>query len=137
MPHPNRRLLIAALFLAGLFTIAFSVRGAEQARRLRAGAVEPIEPWMNVRYIAHAYHVPPEIIYQALGLSPHPPDRRPLWRIARAQGRATNALVAEVEAAISRARSSPPPPHGEPPEPPLPPPVETPPAPPGDRQSEP
>lgn len=137
MPHQNRTLLIAALCLVGLFTIGLSVRGAEQARRLRAGSAEPIEPWMNVPYIAHAYHVPPEVIHQALGLPPNQPDRRPLWQIAKARGRATDLLVADIEAAISRSRSSPPPPIGAPPTPPPPAPIRTPPAPPGGPQSEP
>ncbi len=148
MPHRNRRLLIAALCLASLFTIGFSVRGAEHARRLRARSAEPIEPWMNVRYIAHAYHVPPAVIHQALGLPPDRPDRRPLWQIAKSQGRASDMLVADIEAAISRARSAPLPPIETPPAPPPPPPIEdpppplppppitTPPAPPEDRQSD-
>lgn len=147
MHHPNRTLLIAALCLASLFTIGFSVRGAEHMRRLRAGSAEPIEPWMNVRFIAHAYRVPPAAIHQALGLPADRPDRRPLWQIARSQGRATAVLVADIEAAISQARSAPLPPIEGPPAPPPPPiedpptplppsPIATPPAPTEDPQSE-
>jgi hypothetical protein len=119
MARPNRTLLLAlALVLVSILTVHFAARGVRHARELRGRAGEPIQPWMNVGFIAHAYHVPPEVIHQALGLPHDRPDRRPLWRIARAQGRSTDELIAELNAALAEARAPQPPPVGTPPAPP-------------------
>lgn len=111
----NRALIIAALVLVGLLTVAFAVRGAQHARRLRARGDEPIQPWMNVPFIARAYRVRPDIIQQALGLPSGRPDRRPLRQIAQEQGRSIDTLIADITTAIRRARSPRSPPNGTPP----------------------
>ncbi len=100
-----RAFLLVALVVVGLLTVSFAIRGMRHTRRLRAGSDEPIQAWMNVRHIAHAYRIRPEVVHQALGLPVDQPDRRPLWRIAQAQGRPTNILIAEVTAAIALERS--------------------------------
>lgn len=111
MVHWNRRaLLTLALVLVSLVTINFAVRGARHARHLRAGGDEPIQAWMNIRYIAHAYHVSPDVIHDALGLPSDQPDRRPLGRIAAAQNRPLTSVVADIMAAIDRVRAAPQPP---------------------------
>jgi hypothetical protein len=73
---------------------------------------------MNIPYIAHAYHVPPDVVHQALGLPPGHPDRRPLWQIAREQGRSPNELIKNVTTAINQARPPRPPTPGPAPTPP-------------------
>ena len=116
-----RALLLVALVVVGLLTVSFAVRGVQHTRRLRAGSDEPIQAWMNARHIAHVYRVRPEVIWQALGLPDDQPDRRPLWRIAQAQGRSTGDLIDSVTAAINRERSAGPRGPGPPPTPPTPP----------------
>jgi hypothetical protein len=111
----NRRLvLIIALVLASAGTFSFAIRAVQYARHLHARTDEPIQPWMNVPYIAHAYHVRPEVIHQALGLPQGQRDRRPIRRIAETQGRSVDALIADLMAAIQRDRESRPPGRGEP-----------------------
>ena len=109
MTRRQRQLLVAAFVLVGFLTVSSAVRGLNHARRLRADSNEPIQPWMNIGYIAHSYHVPPQIIHEALGLPLRPRDRRPLWRIAQAQGRSTDVLIEEITAAIQEARAPTPP----------------------------
>lgn len=97
-------LLGSALVAAFLLTGLFAVRAVQHARDLRRHTDEPIRPWMNVPYIAHAYHVPPHILFQALGLPPAPPDSRPISGIARQQGRTIEDLTTTLMEAILHAR---------------------------------
>lgn len=106
----NRRtILIVAIALVGLFTINFAVRTVQHARRFHARADEPIQSWMNIPYIAHSYHVPPQVIADALGIPPGTRDPRPLREIAATQGRSVDELVSDIMAAINRFRPPPPP----------------------------
>ena len=59
---------------------------------------------MNVPYVAHSYHVPPHVLFLALGLPPKPPDDRPIVEIARAQNRPVEAVIADLQYAIIHAR---------------------------------
>jgi hypothetical protein len=72
-------------------------------------ASERVRPWMSIPYIARSRHVPAEVLYQSLGLTPSRRDRRPLGRIARQQGRPVDELIATVETAIAHAREHIPP----------------------------
>ena len=116
MAQWKRALLVVALVLVSFLTISSAVRGLQQARHLRARTDEPIQPWMNIPYIAHAYHVRPDVIHDALRLPPDQPDRRPLRLIAQSQGRSTDALITDILAAVRRVRDV-----AQPPEPPAPP----------------
>ena len=85
MAKPDRRtvLLALGLVLAIALTFVFGYRAGRDARFIR-WENEPIHTWMSVPFIAHAHHVPPEILYHAIGIEPQPKDRRPLRRIAGA-----------------------------------------------------
>lgn len=102
-----RQWLVVAAFLLVLgftsFYVYHAVRGAVY---WRVHQDEPIQGWMTVGHVAHSYHVPPHVLYSALGLPNKPPDKRPLGRIAKAQNRSINDLRAELLAAIARARAS-------------------------------
>jgi hypothetical protein len=109
-------LLGLALAVALASTIFFAQRAFQQGPRLRRASDEAIRPWMSVPYIAHAFHVPPQVLFEALGLPPGPPpDRRPIERIARAQGRSVSEITAVLIEAINRARPPGPPPPPAPP----------------------
>lgn len=109
-------LLGLGLAIALVGTIFFAQRAYQQGPRLRRTSDEPIRPWMSLQYIAHSYHVPPYILQQALGLPPGPPpDRRPIERIAREQGRSVNEITTLLMQAIVQVRPPYPPPPPRPP----------------------
>jgi hypothetical protein len=106
---PGRRtlLLIVTFAVAVLLTFVFGYRAGRAAHALR-WEKQPIHSWMNIRFIAHARHVPPELLYRAIGVEPRPDDRRPLRRLAREQKRPVEQLIRDLNAAIEQNQSSPP-----------------------------
>ena len=102
--------LLLILFLVALFvTGLFAVRAVRRAIYWQYHRDETIRPWMSVRYVSRSYRVPPHILYQAIGVEPVPRDRRPLREIAREQNRPVDDLISELQEAIKRWRTSPPP----------------------------
>jgi len=67
---------------------------------------EPIEGWMTVRYVAHSYRVDPRIVHDAVGLPQTGPDRRPLIRIAREDGKPLDEITERILAAIKADRAA-------------------------------
>ena len=63
---------------------------------------------MSVPFIAHAHHVPPEVLYRAIGVEPQPRDRRPIRRIAREQKRPVEQLIRELNTALQQNGAYPP-----------------------------
>ena len=114
----RRQWLLGLGFVAALSVlIVFSVRAAHHARALHPKVDEPIQGWMDLRYIAHSYHVPTYVLADALKLPPGPMVRWPIRRIAEVQGRPLDAVKADLMRAITHAR----PPYPTPPLPPSPP----------------
>lgn len=112
----RRQIILLAAFVLtlGVATI-FIVRTVQPIIYWRLHRDEPIKGWMTVGYVAHSYHVPPHVLYKALGLPHRPPDRRPLRDIARAQGRSMDEMRALLSKAIVNARPpNPPPPPPDP-----------------------
>ena len=101
----NRKQLV--LLLACMFSVAlavvFTLRAVQNAPH--RGRDESIQPWMNVPYIAHSYHVLPDLLYQAIDLPTAPRDKRPIAAIARAQRRPVDELIVELQNAIMHART--------------------------------
>ena len=112
----ERWLVLLAFLLVVSFTGFFAVRTAQRAIYWHYHQDEPIRSWMNVGYIAHSYHVPPHVLYQALGLPHKPPDKRPIRDIARAQNRSVEDVIAVLQSAIVHARPPYPPPPPPPPD---------------------
>ena len=103
--------LVALAFLLSLsVAIFFLVRAVRPMIYWHYHQDEPIRGWMNVGYVAHSYHVPAHVLYQALGLPPKPPDRRPLREIAKAQNRSMDEIRTVLLDAIVHARPPYPPP---------------------------
>ncbi|HKV41745.1 MAG TPA: hypothetical protein VJX67_21255 [Blastocatellia bacterium] len=103
--HWQQWLVLAGFLLAVTFTgwrVFHTVRSAASWHRR---AAEPIRGWMTVDHVAHTYHVPPLILYRALGLPHNRKDKRPLRKIAKAQNRSVDQLRAILEQAITQARS--------------------------------
>lgn len=101
----GRWIIVLAFLLVVSFTGFFAVRTTQRAIYWHYHRDEPIRPWMNVGYIAHSYHIPPRVLYQALGLPNKPPDKRPVRDIARAQNRSVEEVIADLRAAIIQART--------------------------------
>lgn len=112
-----RQWLVAAFFLvvAGFITYKV-VHTVREVRYWQAHRDEQIRGWMNVGYVAHSYHVPPHVLYLALGLPHKPPDNRPLGEIAKSQGRSIDEIRAILQDAIVHARPPYPPPPPPPPD---------------------
>lgn len=106
--------VVLAFVLVISGTVFFAVRAVRPAIYWHYHQDEPIRGWMNVGYVAHSYHVPPHVLYLALGLPHKPPDKRPLRDIANAQKRSMDQIRAVLLAAIVHAR----PPYPPPPPPP-------------------
>lgn len=104
-----RQWLVALTFLLAVSaTVLFGVRAIRQGMPHRND--EQIRGWMSIQYIAHSYHVPPHILYEAVGLPPRPPDKRPIRDIAKAQHRSTDEIKIVLMSAITHARPPAPPP---------------------------
>ena len=104
-------LVVAAFVLVLGFTGLHAFRTVSNVVYWRYHQDEPIRGWMSVRYVAHSYHVPPHILYQALGLPPTKRrDKRPLRDIAKAQNRSMDEIRAILLDAIKHARPPFPPP---------------------------
>jgi hypothetical protein len=113
-----RQWIAVAAFLLAVFAAGFfAVRTVRHAVYWSQHRDETIRPWMSVPYVSRSYRVPPHVLYQAIGLSPEPRDRRPLREIALGQNRPVDALILELQDAINAERSHP----GQPQPPPSPP----------------
>ena len=102
--HP---LLTTGFVLASLFTVMFAIRSvafmiywSNPAHR-----DQPLEGWMTPRYIARSWHLPPEVVQEALGLEEMPRRRIPLERIARETGMPLSELEARIALAAQAWRS--------------------------------
>ena len=103
----NRHLLLyVLLFLSAVFTVNAAVHTAENVRRLRERSDEPIQPWMNVTYIARAYDVPPGVVAEAIGSDRWQHDGRPIGTIASDQGVAARELIERITVAIDHFRAT-------------------------------
>jgi len=111
-PQRQRRLLIGGLVVAILLTLFFGVRAVR--RFIDRPTNEPIREWMNIPYIAHSYHVRPDLLFRTLGLPDKPPpDKRPISVIAKELNLSTEAVIELLQTAIEQARPPKPPPPGE------------------------
>jgi hypothetical protein len=85
---------VVLLILAGVFLTVFYAtrlwRVAAEIRRnhLRPGATDVglIQDWMTIPYIARAYKVPEESLWQGLGISPDTNRRKSLHLLDRQYG---------------------------------------------------
>jgi hypothetical protein len=89
--------------IAGVFF--FGYRVGMHAHHFRR-QTDPIRAWMNVPFIAHSHHVPPEILFDAAKVPPERHDRRSLRKIARDQKRPVEDVIHDVEKAVAAARKS-------------------------------
>mgnify|MGYP003647934471 CR=1 FL=1 len=101
----NRWLTLSFLLTLAL-ALVFIIRAGVFVVYWQHHADEPIEGWMTIRYVARSYRVDPRIVHDAIHLPMTGPDRRPLVKIAREQGRPVEALTADIHAAITENRAA-------------------------------
>ena len=113
-------LLALALAAAGLFGVRGVMLWAHRHERI--ASEQPVAAWMTPGLIAHSWHVPREVILDALD-APGRPAQGPmnLTELAEMQGTTVEALIAEAETAIATWRTEHPEDAGTPPAPPAPP----------------
>lgn len=110
----SRWLLFLGFVAALAVTMLFVMRAVNHTRSLRQRADPPIRGWMTIPFVSHSYHVPPSVLYQALGLQPVHHDQRVLTTIARQQGHSVAADVTILQHAITQFRATSPPTPGRP-----------------------
>jgi len=104
----NRRWLLLALFAVALaVTVFFGFRFVRRVF-LAPPSREPVRGWMNLPYIARAYGVDPQVLHDALGLTPGVPDRRPLEEIAQSTNRSLEDMISVVDKKIQELAPEPP-----------------------------
>ena len=90
---PTLLLLVVALVFALFFAARFVLHVAYWHQM--QGTRPQIEEWMTPRYIAKAWHIPPDDIRAALHL-PDDTRRQTLEDIAKSQGRPVEALLSDL-----------------------------------------
>lgn len=94
-------LAIAVMLFFAVRSIMFWVYWADPAHR-----EQPIADWMTPRYVAHSWDVPPQVIGNALGLSPET-GRITIGELANARNMTTTEITRQIEAAIQEFRANP------------------------------
>jgi len=96
-----------AFLLAVTGALVFASRATTQARHFRT-MDQPIHGWMSIPFVAHTHHVPPSVLFQAVGVQPRQPrDHRSVRRIARELNRPVPEVIAELQKAIDQAKRPP------------------------------
>jgi hypothetical protein len=115
-----QKLILLAFLVALSFTAVRVVRTVSDMAYWHYHQDEPLNAWMNLHYVAHSYHIPPHVLYQALNLPHKPPDKRSLKTLSKSLDMPFETLKAKLEQAIIHARPPyPPPPPPSPHEAPL------------------
>ncbi len=117
-----QRWLIVALIALAVVGIALAAPAAYRLARghprrplpPRQTDVSLIAGWMTVPYVARTFHVPPEVIFHALGVSPAGHERASLNDLAAETGRSPDEVVATVRSTVASFQATHPPP-GSPP----------------------
>lgn len=100
----RRYLWLGALVLALFVTLFFGTRAFR--RFTSPPRDEPIRGWMNIPYIAHSYHIPPDRLFQAQELpNERPPNKKLIDRIARDLNLSNDEVIKRLEEAIAQERA--------------------------------
>ena len=97
MTPPRQRTLILGLIVLGvLFVGFFGFRFFRAFRHFRGEGPRPVPPgdvqtyetdvelirdWMTIGFVAHSYHMPPELLYKALDIRPNGNEEKSLQQL--------------------------------------------------------
>jgi hypothetical protein len=102
------RLAPLATVLLGLslvLLLVFSTRFVLHLRDPRPPADMAISGWMTPGFVAHSWHVPPEVMAAALDMERKPGKPKTLDQIAQDRGIPVEQLIQMIEASISDFRA--------------------------------
>lgn len=105
----HNRILLIAFMAAVILALFFGTRAVIFAVHWNDPAMrdQPIQGWMTPRYVAHSWHVPPEVIRGALPQIPDGEGRRQsLSDIAKDTGIPLPDLITHVSDAIELHRDA-------------------------------
>ena len=118
MTPKQQRILIISLIVIGVVIVGFfGLRTFHAFRQFRGhrpppfapGAnaqqvetdVELIRDWMTISYIQHAYHMPPKLLFETLGIPPKGNDKKSLAQLNKEYFPNEDGIVLEkVKAAV-------------------------------------
>jgi hypothetical protein len=121
-PHRKQRLLVAGITVLGCLLIAFfGVRALHAFKKFGghlppppAGEIETdvgqIREWMTVPFIARAYGVPGEILFDALGIPPQGNHKKSLKELNEEYHPEADGYVIETVKSAILSHQTPPPP---------------------------
>ena len=111
MKPARQRILILGLIVAGITIIGFfGFRAAHAFREFRGHRPPPFSPaqaqpvetdvdlirdWMTIPYIAITYHVPPRLLFDAVGISPRGNEEKSLAQLNEEYYPQDNGIVIE------------------------------------------
>ena len=103
----------ALLALALAATLLFGARSALfwANRHERIAREQPVAAWMTPGFVAHSWHLPRDVVIEALALEPRTkPPRETLADLAATRGVPVEDLIAALDAASAAHRAAHPPP---------------------------
>lgn len=117
--RPQQRVLVIGLIIIGiLFTAFFGMRSFHAFRKFNGHRppppgkvetdVELIRDWMTVPFVSRMYHVPDEIIFEALEVSPKNNRDKSLMDLNQEYYPDTNGLVIDLVKTTILAHQPPP-----------------------------
>lgn len=102
--------LVVALVIGGRAAWRLAHRFDRPPPMPRQTDVTQIAGWMSVRYVARAYRVPPQVLFEALGVSPEDHGRSSFDAIAAQTGRSSEEVLAIVQTTVAAWQEEHPPP---------------------------
>jgi hypothetical protein len=108
--HFLRIVFIALILVGATLILWFSLRSARSFIQLQRSGISPgtrdvelVRGWMTLAYIAHAYNIPEDALYQSLGIPKEGQQKKSLADLNRefAPGK-QGYILAEVKSAILR-----------------------------------
>lgn len=104
----RRPVITSAFVLAVVLMVLFAVRGVVSMAYWSdpTRQDQSIQDWMTPRYVARSWHLPPEVMFTAIGETTMPEKRKPLHEIAAARGISFEELQARIVAAASAYRAT-------------------------------
>ena len=104
----NHRLLFLSFLAVLALAVLFGIRAALFAIHFHNAPPDAaIAGWMTPRFVGHSWHVPPEVIGEALGIDrTAPPKRMTLQDLADERGVPLSTLIDDLHSAIDRFRQA-------------------------------
>ncbi len=102
----EHRILFLTFLAAIALALLFAIRAAMFAIHWHGTPPNPpLAGWMTPRFVSHSWHVPPEVVGNALGLDQEQPRRVTLDDLATERGLPVEELIGDLQTAIDSFRA--------------------------------